>query len=69
MLPMQVHPATVQKHAGQQRCIGGNRDDLGWERRVSEHDGGNRAILKHEAFFRAGRQGALVDKYHAHRYR
>lgn len=31
---------------------------------MPEHDGGDGAILKHEAFFRAGGQKTLVDEYH-----
>jgi len=58
----QMHPATVEKHAGENSGVRRNRDDLRGERRLTEHDGGNGAEPVDEGFAGGRTQGALVEK-------
>ena len=56
----QMHPATVEKHAGENSGVRRNRDDLRGKP-PAEHDGGNGAEPVDEGFT-GGRPGALVEK-------
>lgn len=62
-VPEQMHPAAVEKHAGEQCQHAGKGDHISGNRGLSEDDGGNGAVLKDEGFVSLARERRLIQKH------